>query len=476
MNQTMHRSLRSLYHYLPYSTKTIAASLYGAYLNHWRYGSDTEALISAANDRECWSKAAWKNWQEERLNFILERAATRVPFYRDYWNTQRRNGNNKSWHYLENWPVLEKETLRQCPLMFLAEDCDARKMYKESTSGTTGKPLTLWWSQATVQNWYALFEARWRLWNGVSRNDRWAMLGGQLICPVSQTKPPFWVWNYSLNQLYMSSYHLAPSLLPHYWQAIRKYDIKYIFSYTSSIWALTQYALEASIEIPDLEVVLTNAEPLSSEQKQVMEKVLKCPVRETYGMAEIVGAASECCDEQLHLWPEVGYIELLNAQLDSSGKKIGEMICTGLLNADMPLIRYRVGDRASFDDQESLCTCGRLLPRLTGLEGRTDDLLYARDGRMVGRIDPLFKGDFPIRQAQIIQESLEHIRLKYVPAAGYNRKALENSLLKAIQERLGSMKVTLEPVSQISRTKNGKFRSVISHLSAKEKAKTIYRV
>ena len=71
-------------------------------------------------------------------------------------------------------------------------------MYYEHTSGTTGKPLHLWHSRETLKAWYALTEARMRRWYGIERGDRWAILGGQLVAPVTRNRPPYWVWNLSL--------------------------------------------------------------------------------------------------------------------------------------------------------------------------------------------------------------------------------------------------------------------------------------
>src|SRR5207249_10246507 len=67
-------------------------------------------------------------------------------------------------------------------------------------------------SRLTVETLYALSVTRTREWHGVSRSDRWAMLGGQLVVATERRRPPFWVWNAALRQLYMSSYHLAPDL------------------------------------------------------------------------------------------------------------------------------------------------------------------------------------------------------------------------------------------------------------------------
>ena len=53
-------------------------------------------------------------------------------------------------------------------------------------------------------------------------------------------------------------------------------------------------------------VAITNAEPVFDYQRWAIAEAFQCPVRETYGMAEIVAAASECTAGKLHLWPEVG--------------------------------------------------------------------------------------------------------------------------------------------------------------------------
>ena len=68
-------------------------------------------------------------------------------------------------------------------------------MFAEHTSGTTAKPITMWRTREVQKAWYALLEARTRHWYGITRHDRWAIFGGQLIVPVAHRKPPFWIWN-----------------------------------------------------------------------------------------------------------------------------------------------------------------------------------------------------------------------------------------------------------------------------------------
>src|SRR3989441_7658861 len=159
-------------------------------------------------------------------------------------------------------------------------------------------------------------------------------LGGQLVAPLAQRRPPFWVWNAAGPDLYMSTFHLAPELIPHYLDALARYRIVALTGYTSSLCALAQGVLRAGRTDLQMKVVVTSAEPLAANQRAVISAAFGAPVRETYGMTENVAAASECEAGRLHQWPEVGLMETQDE----------EFICTGLVNEAMPLIRYRVGD------------------------------------------------------------------------------------------------------------------------------------
>jgi len=453
-----------IYHRMPHQLRSIAATLRGAYLHSWRYGVETERLVAEAIEREQWSRERWKLWQAERLAFVLHRAATRVPYYRDQWTARRLRGDIRSFEQLENWPLLEKESIRKNPHAFVADDCQTRRMFHEYTSGTTGKPLDLWWSRQTVRAWYALFEARWRRWYGVTMFDRWAILGGQLVVPTSQSRPPFWVWNIALKQLYMSSYHLSRGNIPLYLDALKRHRIVYLFGYTSALYELACEALRLGRTDMKMTVAIANAEPVFPYQRETISRAFQCPVRATYGMAEIVAAAGECNVGALHVWPEVGLLEMFEDGNVTPGALQGEIVSTGLINADMPLIRYRVGDMATLRTDSIGCSCGRTMPLMDEIEGRNDDILLTVDGRRIGRLDPVFKVRLPIREAQIIQESLSKIRVLVVPDDGFSNSAA-NEIIEQIQARLGKIEVVTEPVEKIPRTANGKFQAVRSKLS-----------
>lgn len=467
--------LMQVYHRMPGPARSLAASLKGLHLRRWRYGAMTDEIVAAALERERWSEAQLKAWREERLARLLQRALTKVPYYREQWASRRRSGDNSSPEYLENWPILEKEQVRKHASALIADDCNPRRMFEEHTSGTTGTPLTLFCSLQTVREWYGLFEARCRNWYGVSRNDRWAILGGQLVTAVMRRRPPFWIWNAGLKQLYMSSYHLSPDLIPYYLNALRRYRIRYLLGYTSSLYELAQVILQTGRRDFDLSVVIANAEPVYDYQRAAIEDAFSCPLRETYGMAEIVTTASECDHGSLHLWSDAGIAELDHGNKVAESNGTGELIATGLVNFDMPLIRYRVGDSLTLSTTGEPCACGRTLPVVSSVGGRTDDLLFTSDGRRIGGADTaLATGDLPILEAQIIQDALDRVRLNYIPGTGF-MPSHERLLVERLRARMGAVTIVPQAVEKLLRSSNGKYRVMICNLPQDEREKLKYR-
>jgi phenylacetate-CoA ligase len=376
------------------------------------------------------------------------------------------DSNESRFEELADWPVLSKEEIRRNPSGFLADDLNRENCLDIKTSGSTGTPLTLVANRGGVRHWYALFEARWRQWHEVNKHHRWATLGGQMVARPGRKRPPYWVWNRPMRQLYLSAYHITPSTVADYVGAMRDYCVEYLLGYPSAIFELAREARNHGIECPHLKVVISNAEPLLREQREMIGTAFSCLVRDTYGMAEMVAAAGECENGTLHIWPEAGVIEVL----DDDGKpvpdgEVGRLVCTGLLNEAMPLIRYDVGDRGALAPPNEGCPCGRSLPIIRFIEGRLDDVVFTTDGRRIGRLDTVFKADLPIRLAQIIQEVNGRLIVKVVPDSSFNGSVGEE-IRRRLRARVGKMEIDLQEVSDIPRSPAGKFRGVISKVAS----------
>jgi phenylacetate-CoA ligase len=265
-----------------------------------------------------------------------------------------------------------------------------------------------------------------------------------------------------MNQLYLSSYHLAPNNAAAYVKALTDHKVTYVWGYASALTTLARDMLEQGLKPPHLRAVISNAEPLYAHQRDLITRAFGCRVYDTYGMTEMACGASECEHGSMHLWPDAGFWEVLSDDSDTpvAPGESGRLVCTGLINNDMPLIRYEVGDRVTLADPASVCSCGRKLPILKSVEGRNDDTIITPNGRHVGRLDPVFKSNFPIVEAQVIQDAPDHLLVQIVPAPGCNSDT-ESALIAALAERAEGMRIDVRRVSCIRRGPNGKFKSVL---------------
>lgn len=456
-------SLLSLYHAMPYPFKCIAASLKGYQLKRWRYGAETEELVQAALERETWSPQRWESWRSERLAYILYRARKLVPYYRDYWDKQERNGKRRAWQYLENWPILMKETVRNNPKAFIADDSRHKRLFVDHTGGTTGKPTLIYESRNSIMRWYALFDARIRRWYGATYEEKWGMFGGQKVVSLTQDVPPYWVKNIGLNQMYFSVFHITSETAKYYVNALARFAPSYLVVYPSILAVLSHHILAQKLVPPKLKAIFCNSEKVLPRHRKAMESAFHCPVVDTYGMAEMSSAASECEAGIMHEWPEVGYLEVFNGETGEFVKncdEAGTYIMTGLLNEDMPLIRYANGDFGTLPDENSKCACGRSLPKFGVIHGREKDLIQTLDGRRLRMLDSLYNG-LPIVEAQLIQESIGRIKVILVPEISFSKEDSQ-LLVHRIQQYLGDIQVVIDEVKRIPRDKNGKFRPYIS--------------
>lgn len=462
----MNKTLVQIYNQMPGSVQNVFASVRGYQLRSWRFGANAEQLVEAALARDSWRQEQWQPYQQERLAPILHTAATKVPYYHDQWAERRRQGDNASWDYLENWRVLEKAPVRANPQAFIPEGSDPNRMYHVHTSGTTGTPIQLWSTRETVQAWYAIYEARWRRWNGVSRHERWAIMGGQLVVPRSRTRPPFWVTNYAMNQLYLSTMHISEQSAPLYVEAINSFRPTHLLVYTSSATYLAQEILRQNLRVTaPLRLILTNAEPLFPWQRAALEAAFKTTVKETYGMGEMVIGASADAQDRLRYWLDAGMLEILDDEADRRvpDGTTGRVVSTSLLRDDgMMFIRYALGDRASISTDQPAPDDPIQLPYLGAIEGRSSDMLLAKDGRRVFWINPIFY-ELPVQAAQVIQETREQVRVLVIPSPETTDATIQ-TIRERLAQRIGDLDIRIERVDVLEREPSGKIKPVISRI------------
>jgi phenylacetate-CoA ligase len=393
-------------------------------------------------------------WQHQQLRSLVRLAATRVPYYREAWR-------QVDWQAVQSeanlslLPRLERQAIRQHEPRFLVEGLDARSLWLEKTSGTTGTSLRIYWPMAMVPQFWALMEVFVRNVAGVGQDIPRAMLGGRPIVPGQTRRPPYCRFNRRWRQLYLSSYHVSQETAPGYVAALRRYGVRWITGYASALAALAESAMEAGLPPLPLSAAIVSGDTLLPGMRRGIERFFGCHCFDSYGQCESVCMGMECPDGRMHLIPVVGLLEILRDDgTPCAPGEVGEMVATTLLNDVMPLMRYRLGDYAAWAEEQR-CACGNPHPIITHLEGRLDDYLVTDDGRKIGRLSTAIKRSPSIHSAQIVQDQPGHAFLLVRPGEGY-RSVDALAVRDDILERIGRFYVEVVEVPEIPKTPQGK--------------------
>lgn len=443
-----------------------AATVQAWRVSRRRYGRVYEALVPEIERRSRMSRDEMRAYCNERLAALVSHAYAHVPHYREAW---RRAGLSpqdvRSIDDLTRLPILSREEVRAAPQRLLDERLPPSALIRLSTSGSTGSPLTLFRTPEAEATSYAFFEARCRRPAGMQFGRLpYVMIGGQLVAPVARERPPFWVYNYAWKQLYLSSYHLSERFLPHYLNEMRRRPYHAILGYPSSVYTVARHLLERGEPPIPMRCTITSSETLFEHQREAIERAFGCKVFDQYGAGELCVFAAQCEQGSMHLSPDYGLVEVLDEDArPCPAGQTGELVCTSLISFGQVFLRYRLGDRGAID--ESRCDCGSALPVLSRLEGRVDEELRTRDGRAIGRLDPVFKGVEHVREAQIIQEEADRFVVRVVPAPGYDAATAE-TIRRNLADRVGDARIDVISVDRIERTRAGKFRAVINRVGA----------
>jgi phenylacetate-CoA ligase len=417
---------KGIYDSLPIWAQTVAVNVKSRRNFRKKYGPVFHQWLGELARNEQKSRDELLHQQDAALRDLLAYAVRHVPAYK-----------GRSPERLSEWPVLEK---REITAAHRSDEFRPGDWMELHTSGTTGTPLTVVFSREYHQIEMA-FRWRHKAWAGVPFLSSGAYVAGHPVVPVDQTQPPFWRWDRYEKRLLCSSYHLAPHNAPAYAAAFQKYRPDFIHGYPSSLCQLGGYQPKA---------VFTASETLLDHQRAAIAAGFGAPVFNWYGNTEMTCNIVQCAAGNLHYRTDYGVLEL---------EADGTMIVTGLNNRAMPLIRYRIGDRAVA--KAGTCPCGVAFPLIERIEGRVEDYVRTPDGRLVGRLDHLFKDARQVREAQIVQRQLDEIIVRVVREPGFD----EAPVRAEARQRLGAgMRVRFEYLDAIPRTAAGKLRFVVSEL------------
>ncbi|WP_018862946.1 phenylacetate--CoA ligase family protein [Thioalkalivibrio sp. ALJ5] len=430
----------------------------------WLSGPREYAALRRA---ERLSLPALQRLQAERLPPLLAQARDDVPYYREILPDADTIAADPLGTLL-SLPILDKDTIRREGERLCAQR--PRPGLRRNTSGgSTGEPATFYQDTA-YRRWGRATKVLFDGWTGYRPGQRKAVLWAasrDLTAPRGTRRLAERLKNRTL----LNAYRMDPETMDAHLEQLRAAPPRQLQIYAESGHELARHALRRGVRVPGIGSVLSSAGTLFPDMRETIEKAFDAPVFNRYGSREVGDIACECEHHRgLHVNPLTQYLEIL----DDDGRPTppgtpGRVVVTSLTNHSMPLLRYAIGDLASWSGQT--CDCGREWPLLEGVWGRVTDHIRGANGAVVfgGWLRQLLYPEDWIGQYQWVQHAADHIRLRLIPIdrapQGEREQRLQARLAPEIREQLGAgTRLDIDRVNEIPPSPSGKHLHVISEL------------
>lgn len=339
-------------------------------------GRQLQALLWQLERTQYWDAGQLRRAQLEQLDQLLGYAFKTSPFYQQ----RLREINYRPDKPLQETCWQQLPFLSRNELLTHAGEIMTRRYPKEHgrglkihTAGTMGRPVTMVHTELsrTYLNGMILREHH---WHGRQCAGRLAMIRHLPNDAQANSGDGRRLdnWGQPIESLYVSGeawvMHIGqPTDRQLRWlQRIRP---RYLHSYPSNLLALARQARDSDIQLPDLKQVISMSEPLQPEVRATIEAVFGVPVHAIYAVSEVGNLAGQCAEGSCyHVNSEQVLLEILNNEGEPCAPgEVGRVVVTDLHNFATPLIRYDVGDLATFGQT---CSCGRGLPVIEQVYGR----------------------------------------------------------------------------------------------------------
>lgn len=414
----------------------------------------------------------WWPWQDiqtfqmHKLVSLLQHAYKKVPFYqRRFADAGLRPEAIRGPDDLPRLPILTKSEIQNHCHELLAEGTDPSRLTENQTGGSTGHPLTFYqdsnyraWKDADLLRNYRMA--------GYKLGMRWAFLWGS---DYDAREHKGWFGylkdRFIYNLLWINTFNLSVTTLTEQVEQLIRFKPQILVAYVSSATLLARLAKELEIGDISLQAIQTSAEILTPNDRQLLEATFNCPVFNRYGCREVSNIAHECeAHNGLHILAENNLVEIVkeNGQRGKPGEE-GRIVVTNLNNYAMPFIRYDTEDVGVYNDH--VCPCGRGLPLLATVKGRSTDVFTSPSGKLLHGefFTHLFYKIRGVYQFQVLQETLENLLVRIVPTKNFNRASALSFLEEAIHRQGDpAFRLRFELCDQIPPSPSGKYRFTTS--------------
>lgn len=425
---------------------------------------DTTRVHREMEQSQYWPPQRLDALRLSRLKALLTHVGEHVPYYRALFAQLGFDpASVSSIADLRRLPFLDKAVIRANTEALKSDH--AKGLARFNTGGSSGEPLIFFIGNERVSHDVA---AKWRAtrWWDVNIGDPEIVLWGSPIELTSQDRVRQFRDALMRTKL-LPAFEMSPEKVAGFIAEFQAMRPKMLFGYPSAFAHIARHAQDHGIRLDNLgiKVAFVTSERLYDHQRQLIQSVFGCPVANGYGGRDAGFIAHQCPAGGMHLTYEDIIVEII----DPEGRVLapgesGEIVVTHLATKDFPFIRYRTGDIGVLDDQP--CSCGRTLPLLKFIEGRSTDFLVAKDGTVMHGLSLIYLvRDLPgVRQFKIVQESLDLTRIQLVTDANFDLTHLPN-IERGSKARLGeSVTIEVSLVEEIPPEKSGKYRYVVSRV------------
>jgi len=405
--------------------------------------------------------------QWERMNTIIRFSYDNNMFYRKRFDRAGLHPDSiQTSADLAKIPILTKNEIQNNADEMISRGFKKDDLFQYKTGGSTGKSLVIYMTEdcSEMRNACARRHDRWSGWEVGEHIG--AVWGNPAIPQNLREKMKSWL---VAPCIYLDTMSVSDEAVLDFALRWRKAKPSLLYGHAHSLYVLALYARELGIDTIRPRGIISTSMMLMPHERKVIEEVFGVKVFDRYGCEEVSLIASECeAHNGMHLNIEHLHIEFIR----DDGKHAdpgepGKIVVTDLMNQAMPFIRYRVEDVGV--PMSGMCPCGRGLPLMKEVVGRTADFLVKKDGTRVAGVS-LIENTLTrlpgIGQMQIVQESLDRIVINIVRGSGYEDSAGQ-ALEKYFHDLFGhDVKVDLVQTNEIKPEPSGKYRFSICKLNS----------
>ena len=381
-----------------------------------------------------------KQYQVALIKETLQYAYHHIQYYRELFDKIQLNVEEfDDLEELKKIPYLTKQIIRENEEKF--KNDDIKNFYYSTSGGTTGRPIkiafdypSLYRERAFVYHYWSTFGYNYK--KSKLLTFREIEFNGRL------TKK-----NKLYNELLINPYMLDSNNINKIIEKIEKFKGDFIYGYPSLIAAFCRLISKNNIQLKSsIKAIFLISENLYPDQKNRIQEVFNCPIAMFYGHTEKAVFAEQYGD-MYFFNPLYGYTEIL-------GDVENNIVCTGFINKKMPLIRYRVDDKA-IPYKEGYKIVGH----------RENEVLYGKNDYTISATTIEFSHENcfeKIDAYQFEQCEMGKVTMRLKTDAEISNHEMQK-IYDCVSEKLPYFELEIIKVNQIEKTKRGKYKLIIQN-------------